>query len=198
MNATEWPSDATALAVVRNLVAGLPTAPNQAALLFLHPLTDYVRCANRGVPYDLCDDAATNALLALISAPERYDPALLSVERYLKMAARRDLQNLSDQARRRNARAISLNSVEYDPPVRNEKCDTESPWADPRLAAEIAAFDAADRIVFELLCAGVGDTEACAVALSLKETGTARAAAVKRHKDRLKARLKRAVEESHD
>ncbi|MBM3980502.1 MAG: hypothetical protein FJ304_09465 [Planctomycetes bacterium] len=198
MNANEWPTDATALAVVRNLVAGLATAPNQAALLFLRPLTDYLRCENRGAPPDLCDDAATCALMELILSPARYDHARgLSVERYLKMAARRDFQNLLEQVRRRAARAVSLDSVDFVPPARNEKCDTESPWADPRLAAEIAAFDHDDRIVFDLMCAGVSDTEACAVALGLTETGAARVAVVKRRKDKVKARLKRAVEMSH-
>lgn len=196
MNANEWPTDATALAVVKNLVAGMPTAENQAALLFLHPLTDYLRCANRGAPPELCEDAATEALMELIRAPRRFDPARMNLERFLKMAARNDLKNLLEKERRA-ARAISLDSVEYDPPARNEKCDTESPWADPRLAAEIAAFDAADRIVFDLMCAGVSDTEACAAALGLTETGAARVAVVKRLKDKVKARLKRAAEMSH-
>ena len=67
-------------------------------------------------------------------------------------------------------------------------------WDDPRLVAEMAAFDPAEQLVLEMMRDGVHNTASFAKPLNLSHLPkTEQAAAVKRFKEKLFKRLSRAV-----
>lgn len=190
-----WPDDATARQLHADLLTHTATATEAFTLAFLRPLADDLLAARRAAP-ELCEEAAERTILSLLHSPSLYNPERgTSVVAFVRMAARRDLLNLQQAEARHQRRRVPLESVELAADDRNSDQEDDGPtWADPRLQAEIAAFGPAERTTFRLLCAGVRDTRAFALALGLVQTGAALAAAVKRHKDVVKARLRRAVE----
>lgn len=188
------PSDEDGRRLHAELLLGTATAPGEFATAFLRPLANYL-ISRRNAPDDSCEEAAERAILELIHSPKSYNPERgLSVAAYLRMSARGDLLNLSAKEGRHHDRRISFDTVELTLADRNRIQEDGSVWDEPLLKAVIDCFNAAERITFDLLREAVSDTETFAVALGLTETGAARVATVKRCKDVVKARLRRAVE----
>lgn len=193
---TDWPAPDEEHRLLGQLDTGDPTARQELAVRYHRLLLQYLACAFPRVAPDLRDDATDRALIDFLCSRHRFDPAQAGLGPYLRMAARNDLLNLLDQERRAR-RGIPLDSVAEPADRRNSSRGDEPVWDDPRLAVELAAFDADERAAFELLLEGTRDTATFARRLNLGHLPAAeQATAVKRVKDRVKTRLARAVEDS--
>lgn len=182
------------------LVAGDPLAPSELAATFLDPLIAHLSFKWPKVDDHLRLSAAEEALISLFKNPAKFKPELRTLLGYLQMAAEGDLKNLSQREKRHHRDRTSWDSVELDQPARNEDCevaDSELPSFDhPTLAAAIRNFTEAERRAFELMRAGERSTAAFATALGIADlAATEQASEVKRVKDRIKLRLKRAMED---
>ncbi len=110
------------------------------------------------------------------------------------MIARRDLVNLQVRDGRHHRGRVPWASVELGPPAGNEGVDDADTLADhPELLAAVDGLPPADRTVLDLILAGERDTDVFAAAMGIDRLPPAdRAAEVKRAKDRVMAKLKRA------
>ncbi|HZT07115.1 MAG TPA: hypothetical protein VFC51_08805 [Chloroflexota bacterium] len=185
----------------RRLVERDPTAPSDLVCRFLEPLTQWLNRRFAGMdPRDL-EEIAFDTLARLAQEPQRYDPDRASLDTYLHMDAAGDARNLFQRFRRSRSREISLEAVEHSAPARNviasdeldsaeqlarqEDADMASAWVDSR-------FVGSDREVVWLMFAGERRTEVYAHVLGLDaEPREQQRRAVKRAKDRVKAKLAR-------
>jgi hypothetical protein len=144
---------------------------------------------------DHCNEAAETAILATVRGENHYDSMRLKLDVFLRMVATRDLQNLLHREARYKRLLIPLESVAEQPNRRNTTQRGDEPtWEDPRLVAEMVAFDPPEQLAIELMRSGVRDTADFAEPLGLSHLPPLeQAAAVKRLKDRVKKRLSRAV-----
>ncbi|MDY3558750.1 hypothetical protein R5W23_005907 [Gemmata sp. JC673] len=190
-----WPSEDEGRRLHATLCGPDPTAASIFANAFYDPLCAYLTRSYRHVPEDLLVSVASDLILKLVQHPEQYDPKQLPVCAYLRMAARRKLTTARERETRRRRREISLDFVAApsDAGNRFSRTDDGPSWAHPALAAELAALSPAERTTFALLRDGVRDTGAFARALGLDTDRPDIALVVKRIKDTLKARLRRAV-----
>jgi hypothetical protein len=140
----------------------------------------------------LACEAAGTAVLDFLHHPERFNPDLRSLAGYLKMAAEGDYRNALSKERRRAAKRVFVeldghagNEVEDDPPRLDDF---------PELAAVRDSLSEPDRAVLDLMRAGERATAAFAAVLGLAHLPDAgQRAEVKRVKDRIVQRLRRAV-----
>jgi hypothetical protein len=191
----DWPAQDEEKQLLAALRSGTPTAKEEIAARYHRLLVAHLERTCRWAAEELCNDAADRALLDFLLAPGRYDPARARLGAYLRLAAKGDLLNLWDQERRAR-RGIPLDSVAEPADRRNNKRDEELTFDHPRLAAEVAAFDAEERAAFELMLEGARDTAAFARTFDLGHLPEAeQALKVKRVKDRVKKRLARAAED---
>jgi RNA polymerase sigma-70 factor (ECF subfamily) len=142
--------------------------------------------------------AATDALMAYFRQPEKFDPARSSLIAYLYLIARRDLLNFLD--REKKFVALDLAAAEYevtaaisaDHPADNPEArllEAASPVV--RLMLE-KVTDPVDRELVRLMMEGERETSAYAAVLGIEACPLDdQAAIVKKHKDRLKKRLRR-------
>lgn len=192
-----WPSDDDLLTGWRRLTADPDTAvefadlvlpPLLATLTHLFPVSDQ----------QFVVTAAGNAVLAFLKHPARFDPSRSSVRGFLVMIAKRRMSNALASERRHHADRIPWDSVELDAADRNEVEDDPPSFDDPRLQPEIARLSDVERAVFDLMRRGERDSELFATAMGLSErTVEERRAEVKRMKDKILARLKRAAGGDH-
>ncbi|MBN9121014.1 MAG: hypothetical protein J0I06_17995 [Planctomycetes bacterium] len=193
---TDWPAPDEERQLLTELGTGIPTARQAIAARFHTLLTQFLeRAVPRAAP-ELIGDAVDRALVDFLCSPQRFDPTRGDLGRYLRVAARRDLLNLLD-GERRARRGIALDSVAEPADHRNWIRDEELTWDDPRLTAELAAFDTTERTAFELMRGGVRKMAVFVARLGLTHLAAdEQAVAVKRIKGRVWARLVRAVEDS--
>lgn len=191
----QWPGADEGRALHAALFSADPTAPAAFADAFYGPLCAHLTRTYRYVSEDEAVSVAGNLIVALVQKPELYNPEKLPVDAFLRMAAGRKMSTTAERVGRRRRREIALDFVAEPPAARNEymREDDGPSWSDPRLVAEVDAFAGAERIAFELLREGVRDTDAFAKALDLDPQGADTARVVKRIKDTIKARLRRAV-----
>jgi len=206
----DWPPQAEAMAIWHRLVDGDPVAPSDLAVAYLDPLAGWLTASSPAIDPALCQTAAEDAILALITRPEAYHPERAALDTYLRVAARGDLKNAIDAETRRRSRTAAIDAVELSPAVRNRLHDDD---ADPARIVELAET-VRERVGQAALPAGVseglsaGDREVLAL-MRVRERRTelyARAMGilhlpideqrrqVKRAKDRLNKRLERARE----
>ncbi len=144
----------------------------------------------------LVETVANDALLNYLKHPEKFDPEKRSLIGYLYMDACGNLLNLLKQQQRlaelqRAAMENELKATDraYDP----ERLLIE---AESSIIKQMGALvtDPVDRELVSLMMEGVRETEAYAEALGLQAIPVAeQAVIVKRHKDRLKAHLRRGI-----
>lgn len=190
-----WPADDTLADAWAALIADPDTAAAFAELV-LDPLTKAL-----AVRFPFADEgdistAAGDAVLTILKRPELYDPTRLPLHKYLELIARRRLMNVWTAGKKHRAGRIPWDAVELALPARNEGTeDDDSPSFDaPELRAVIAGFTVAERAVFDLLLTDERRTAAFAEALGIAGLPVPeQEAEVKRAKDRIKARLKRAA-----
>ena len=189
--AADWPPADALLGAWRRLVED-PDAAAAFAAAVLPPLASALADRNCRTHPDEIATAAGDAVLAFVKRPGAYDPERLPLANYLLFIAKRRLQNQWTAERRHHAGRIPWDSVELDAAGRNDEGD-ESPGFDAAaLAPVVAQLTDAERRVFELMRDGERRTEAFAEALGVAGDPD-REAHVKRAKDRIKARLKRAA-----
>lgn len=196
MDAPDWPDPETALALVRRLADDPAAHADFLAAVYL-PLLGDVRAAHPGEDEARVADVVGDLVIGFVQKPEQYDPTRASLRGYLRMAADGDLRNARAKEGRRKAHEIPLESV-AEPAADGKEGDEDDvrAWlADPRVAAVIAGFDPDERAVWELMLAGDRSTAAGARVLRLADlTAAEQERAVKRVKDRIKTRLRRAKE----
>ncbi|MBX9681139.1 MAG: hypothetical protein K2X38_20470 [Gemmataceae bacterium] len=190
----------------RRLAARDPVAPSQLAKHFLDPLAQHLVRAKGEADEPMCYDAATEALFNLSERPETCISGV-SLWNYLCMSASRDLMNLRRKAKSKKGSAISLDSVELS--SQDGKC-----LQTPDFRIEIETKEEADRVrrhllpivlqdlaeaeqqALELLIDRVKETSRYAEVLGITQLSLdEQEKIVKRLKDKLNARLKRARDE---
>ena len=200
MPPTDWPDPEAALALWRRLPRD-PAAPGHDAAAtadfcaaFLEPLVTHLGGRWPHADEHLIQDAAERAVLDVLRRPDRYSPALSPLRAYLCRAARRDLSNLARAEGRHHRGRIPLDSVaEATGPGNEEEDDLWESLDDPRVAAVLAGFNDVERAIWELMLAGERSTAAFVPILGIDDRPTAeQEREVKRSKERIKMRLKRA------
>lgn len=140
--------------------------------------------------------AATNAILDVCERASKIDPAKWTLRRYLKVAATRDLLNLLEHKKGRPNIESVTDPVELTRLPRIGKEDM--PGLDEEISDVVARYEAQlpsrqDREILRLMLEGVRDEDAFADALGIDDLPKSeRHVAVKRAKDRIKAKLRRA------
>ena len=147
-----------------------------------------------GVDPDIYVSAVYEALTDYFKNPGKYDSSRSGLVTYLRLAARRDMQNLLRKESRHVTGRISLESVEFS---RSDGNDISERVADDldfqRLVEDLAQrMTSEERAVFSLMLEGERSTEAAAEAMGMGHLPPEdRARDVKRVKDRIKKRIQR-------
>ena len=187
-----WPTDPELIGAWERLVAD-PDSAGEFADMVLRPLeADLGRQFRHAHPDDVTA-AADTAVLAIVRRPEAYDPGRSRLPAFLRLIARRDLANLLAAERRHARGRIPWESVELTHPGRNEPEEAPSLGDSPEVQAVIDGLSAVDRQVLDLIRDGERDTAVFAAVLGIADRPAGeQAAEVKRVKDRIMARLRRA------
>lgn len=185
----------------RLLLNGDPAAPARIVERHQGRLIERLSARFPNVP-DLVEDAVFQALTDYVMKPQIYNPDLSPLFNFLLMAAGRDLHNLLAAEKRRLKHEV----VELDADVALDKPGTEY-LADERTNPERLDLDQneleaciqqvlpdpQDQELLKLMMDGERRTEAFAQILGITSLPLAeQRAVVKRHKDRIKQRLRRA------
>jgi RNA polymerase sigma factor (sigma-70 family) len=189
--------------ILRDLRNGEPTAPRRIVTRMLPPLLALLRRQFFVLPRETLEDAAHDALLALIQAPERYDPARFRLLAYLGQIARNKVvDNIRVWARHRNIQfvggSVELAQVEANSyRVDQIQSDLIAPENDD-LPLEVEALlrqtlpDTQDRRLWELICEGRKDTAEYAALLGISHLALdEQQAEVKRQRERVAKRVRR-------
>ncbi len=189
--------------VYKRLVAGDAAAPEEMAQLTIEPLTDVLRIGKRGArDASIAYDAAVDAIMDLLRAPQKYATSLSSLWSFLEMAARRNVADRRLGERRRDGRIARLRkNVALSSSASNKNKEgmldqlarreaSKAFWSRVKGASD--SLPSAEAKILELMASGVRATPEYArvlgmVAAPLDE----QALAVKRAKDRVRKRLKR-------
>lgn len=156
--------------------------------------TIYRQHRSMGLSWDDALDLSTDAIVAYLSAPARYDPTRSSLATYLVMIARGDALNLvtsRTNKKKSHSRFVELTVVE-----RNEGVDTDFSRLDAERivrdhGAEIVRDDG-DEAVLRLFLSGEDSTEEYARALGASDLGEEeQRQLVKQRRDRIEKRLQR-------
>jgi RNA polymerase sigma-70 factor (ECF subfamily) len=194
-----------ALALHQRLLDRHPTASDYLADAYLERLVTWLGEIAPKVSEEIRQEAAEDAILALIRKPESYSPELQTLEVYLRMSARGDMYNLLSKERRHNQREVPCGSVELLPDAGKYLGRDEDPALPLRLAEERQSRLS---IIAESVRRKLSETDLRALELILQRERRNAVFAelyglrhlpteeqeriVKRHKDRLKKVLQRA------
>ena len=143
---------------------------------------------------DIYVTAIHDALTAYFKNPEKYDPGRSGLMTYLRLAAKRDLQNLLRKESRHAAGRVSQDSVEFDRSDGNDIAQTVADSIDAESLFEelTKGMTPGERDVFFLMVEGERSTEAAAAALNIGHRAVRdQVREVKRVKDRIKKRIQR-------
>jgi hypothetical protein len=199
------PDSSQLLQLHQRLLESDPVASSDLADACLDPLIYWLRQHNQRVDPHLCCEAAEEAIRSLIHNPASYRPDTLAPMAFLRMAAQRDLQNLLQRERKHHEQRRSLKCVELSSAAGKYLGRDDDPSL-PLLVAEKwqAQLDSipvavrqglteAEARVLPLLLRKERKTAAYAEALGIMHLSPAdQRKEVKRVKDRLAKRLKRA------
>jgi hypothetical protein len=189
MSDPTWPQADVTDRLLRRLREPDTTASADFAQALLDPLVHSLRVKWPHTDDHLLYQAAGDTLLSVIRNPAVFDPARGNLPAFLRMAAHRDLANLTQREKKHHQKREYPNLVELAADDGNLFADE---WPDsPGVATAIAELSDAERHVLDLMRDGERRTEVFAAALGIAD-GPEAAAEVKRVKDRIKARLKRA------
>lgn len=147
-----------------------------------------------GVDPDIYILATHDALTDYFKNPRKYDPARSGLMTYLRLAAKRDLQNLLRKESRHAIGRTSLDSVEFDTSDGNDVAEMVADGIDAlRLSDEMTqGMTTTERDVFFLMVEGERSTQAAAAALNIEHLPVRdQVREVKRVKDRIKKRIQR-------
>jgi RNA polymerase sigma-70 factor (ECF subfamily) len=183
----------------QRLVAGNRTASRDLFVDALGPIKAYLLKSHSSLREEEAHDLATDAILAYVQMPQRFDPAKSSLWTYLCMTAGSDTVDL---LRRRGRERAALDDVARNVELRllqsNNRADMENSIDAQRIMAahaERLATNEPERRVLALILEGEKSSEAFASALGLDPTHTDTTVLVKQAKDRLLVRLRRLRDE---
>lgn len=197
-----WPTPDEEAALLAKLHAHSSAAVGEMLGAFIPPLSDWLAAVHPRADELIRDDAALEAITALVKRPESYKPERgKSLGDFLKMSASGDLKNLLAKERRRTSRETFGTDVEFLADRGND-IGTELEHRDEaeRLEATVLAtvkdgLTPEELAGLELVIDGAKKTEAFAPALKVEHLPPdERARAVKRFKDMIDKRIKRARE----
>jgi DNA-directed RNA polymerase specialized sigma24 family protein len=139
------------------------------------------------------DEAVHDAFMTYFQHPERYNPEKSSLAAYLLMSAEGDLRN---NLSRHPVPTLPLDTIEGELSLVDveESSEPVQPWwvRWPWLSRQVP--DSQDRLVLGLMLDQVRPTAAYVGILGIEQQSRAeQRAAVKRHKDRLRKRLRRLI-----
>ena len=191
------------------LVNADPVASSELATAYFDCLISFLRRKNsREIPRDSIEQAAGDALIALIKNPQGFDAsrsrASLPLLAFLRLAAQRDLQNILKREQRHWHGRVSLEAVEDSPLAGKYLGSHEDPSERLQLQEELEKADREilrfvrqglseeERQALEMLRQGERKTAAFARVLGIEQLPKeAQQAEVKRVKDKLKKRIER-------
>ena len=186
------------LGLHERLLANDPVAPADVFGMVVPVLERYLRyqfpSMGPGVDPDIYVTAVYDALTGYFKNPGNYDPTRSGLMTYLRLAARRDLQNLLAKESRHARGRVSLHSVEFDRSDGNDLSETVADSIDgERLSEEMTKdMTPSERDVFDLMVEGERSTEAAAHVLGIVHLPARdQVKEVKRVKDRIKKRIQR-------
>ena len=171
-----------------------PTAPADLAEQAVRPLTQFLESKYPTLnDPTLIADAVTDSVMNYLKQPRKFDPGRRGLLGYLKMAAEGDLQNALAKHRRRDRPTEDVEVAAAAGKIVVEPRDVlgELRAEDLRKRVDSLFDDVKDRHMVDLILDGERSTEAFAEVLGLGELPIGRQRSeVKRHKDRLKKRLR--------
>ena len=184
--------------LIQRLRDGDPAAPSEFCERYLPALMEN-RVWARGSVRDehILEEAAIQAVLDFVEHPNKYQPARLTVLKYLRMAAAGDLKNLLAKERRHALRRAPLEAVELHPPAGNER--QEGAHLPAGVSQELLfrrlreqTPDPRDWQAMQMMIDGVRATADYARIYGLTDLPVVeQRRQVKRHKDRLEKVMKR-------
>ena len=192
-----------ALHLHRRLLERDPVGPADFAAAFLKPLIAWLQATNPKVDPMACEEAAGEAIIGFLNKPTTYDPKRLEVEKFLRMAAQRDLLNLLRKERRHQRNRRDLQVVEQmaeDGKYLGREDDPSLPLQIEEAKQRQAPPDAVwqeltgiERLFWEQMDQGERRHSVFAVLLGITHLPLVeQKRAVKRVKDRVKKRKERA------
>lgn len=189
----------------RRLLEQDETASAELAQRFLASLIGWLTERNSRIHADLIEEAAGDAILALIRNPQSYQPQRGGLEAYLRMSAQGDLRNILQREARHHDQRISWSAVELfdqagkylgrdDDPSLSLRLEEERTEQMAQIPDEVLVdLCETDRRVVELLLAGERKTAAYAEVMGIATLPLEdQRRCVKRTKDRLQKRIVRA------
>jgi RNA polymerase sigma-70 factor, ECF subfamily len=197
------PSPSPGLLLHQRLLAGDVTAPAEIADTYLSELVAYLERRYPAVddPH-LPSEAAIDALYSYLQRPKQYNPEKTGLDTYLRMAAEGDLLNALQKQARERQRQGGEQVVELDAPGAEYKVEaatgpTVEEQVDARLSPVWPKIEAlvpnpVDKEIVRLMMEKVRKTAVFASVLGITHLPLDKQLQeVKRHKDRIKKRLKR-------
>jgi RNA polymerase sigma-70 factor (ECF subfamily) len=180
------------------LLNGDPRAPERLVALCLVPLKRRLRRCYLMLPTEVLQDAAVDALLALLSQPHHFNPSRSSLMTYLTMQSDyRVLSWLRNQRRRRELYVGGVEEVEYwSERLRATDASEDPVTALLRLDLERMVHnllpDERDRRLLELACSGRTSILEYAEVLGITQLPPEeQRREVKRNRDRVVKRIQR-------
>jgi len=202
---TVLPDRTAELRLYERLLAGERTASSDLATTYLDALIQHLTQHNaRSIDPALIEEAAGTAILSLIGNPASYHPDRLRLFAFLCMSALGDLRNLLQREQKHRAGRKSWQDVEQSPVARKYLLSMDDPTAaleaNEERQQQLAALpvtreglSATEVAVWSLIVAGERRTARYAEAMQITHLPPAdQRKEVKRFKDRLKVRRKRA------
>lgn len=190
------------LSLHRALIAGDVAASAKLAELLLPEITKYLGMKFRDEHDHDRVEAATDALMDYLDNPERFDPDRAKLGTYLRFNAARDMENIRAKTARRLGRIEIVDPVELpesggnneeDDPVLQELMNSADQDELNHLLQRTFEREV-DRGIAGLILDGVRETAEYSEVIGISHLSVdEQRCQVKKHKDRVKARLKRAA-----
>ncbi len=195
-------------ALVNELIRQVPAASRRLVEQYFVPLSRLLRKHLPFVPNESVDDAAYDALLALIQSPQNFDPKQSSLLTYLYRIAKNKVIDLFQLHQRRKLEIFVGGSVALAQAEENnyragqisermpihDKNETLPP--DIMQLLEKILPDSRDRRIWDMICDGRQDTADYAQLLGITHLPlNEQKAEVKRHRERVSKRVRRHQDE---
>lgn len=172
------------------MLTGDVTAPARVAEFYLPILSRKLSAQSKSVHPNMVDTAVVDTLLSYLKKPQSFNPAKLSLEKFLFMSAKRDLKNLLASRSKEVERWGFKENVELEGPAAEQVREKPD---ETRARILNVVTNETDKQIVALMADGVRDTKAYAGVLGIRHLPQSeQTKAVKRHKDRLMKALKSA------
>lgn len=182
-----------------HLITGSRTASRDLFLAALQPIKTHLRKTYKSLNSDEAHDLATDAILAHLNAPSRFDSSRASLWTYLCMVAGRDaLDLLRTRTRQQALLQASSEDVELWGSGPNDREVVDNVIDARRIIkthGHRLATNEPERQILGLLLEGEKSTDVYATALGLDPRQSTTVGLVKQAKDRLLLRIRRLHDE---